>query len=390
MTFSRPSEQGRTATGKDPAIRLPERLSDNLGSVIMALLQEENVNDILLNPDGRIWVNKNGEIKPCGHLPRENSEMVLSLMATALGGVVTAEQPIVEGELPLEGSRFEGLMPPLVAGPSFTIRKKPSRIYTLEEYDQNGTLPPGCLDVIREAIKMRRNIMVSGGTGSGKTTFVNAIIHGMAELCPAHRLAVIEDTAELQPASENVITMRTSDFVDIKKLVEVTMRLRPDRILVGEVRNGAALEVLKAWNTGHPGGTSTIHANSARHTLSRLEQLILEVSESPMRQLVGEAIDLVVFLKSTPQGRVVEELAEVDYDEVSNQYLLNYYVKPRRRTPLAATNPLPTEASTYTENHKLCARRYCPCPWPFWPRRPYRPRPWLPAALPNFRPLSKR
>jgi type IV secretion system protein VirB11 len=321
----------------EPERRLKTRLAHNLGSLVLDSLNDENVVEVLLNPDGRLWVDKFGSgLKPRGQLSRENGELAISLMASSLKSTVTPERPIVEGELPLDGSRFEGLMPPVVAGPAFAIRKKATRIFSLGEYVRDGILPPDCLDIISEAIKMHRNILVVGGTGSGKTTFVNAIIRGMADLCPDDRLVIIEDTAELQAASENVVILRTSDFVSIQRLVEATMRLRPDRILVGEVRNGAALDLLKAWNTGHPGGVATIHANSAKGGLKRLEQLIAEVSLAPMRELVAEAIDLVVFIKRSAQGRRIEEMAEVDFDEASGQYTLHYHIRPSGRAVPAA------------------------------------------------------
>jgi type IV secretion system protein VirB11 len=337
MSISQSPGQNGAETVSEPERRLKTRLAHNLGDLVLEYLRDEQVTEIALNPDGRLWVEKTGAApKPFGRLARENSEMVISLMASSLKSAVTPERPIVEGELPLDGSRFEGLMPPVVAGPTFTIRRKASRIFMLAEYLRDGILPPDCLDIINEAIKMRRNILVVGGTGSGKTTFVNAVIQGIADLCPAHRLVIIEDTAELQAASENVIVMRTSASVNIQKLVEATLRLHPDRILVGEVRNGAALELLKAWNTGHLGGVATIHANSARGGLRRLEQLIAEVSLAPMRELIAEAVDLVVFLQRTAQGRRVSELAEVGFDEVSGQYLFHYHIKPYGRAAYAA------------------------------------------------------
>jgi len=166
--------------------------------------------------------------------------------------------------------------------------------------------------VIRSAISSRLNIVISGGTGSGKTTLANAVIAEIVENAPDDRLVILEDTAEIQCAASNAVSLHTSDTIDMARLLKSTMRLRPDRIIVGEVRDGAALTLLKAWNTGHPGGVSTIHSNSAMSALRRLEQLTAEVSQQPMREVIGEAVDLVVSIERTPKGRRVRDVVHVD------------------------------------------------------------------------------
>lgn len=292
--------------------RLHANLEYNLGPVIMAALGDPDVIEIMLNPDQTLWIEKLGQgMVQHGTLPAHQGRLIISLVASALETTVTVERPIVEGELPLDGSRFEGLLPPIVAGPSFTIRKKASRVFTLDEYVASGALDETARGILDAAVAERRNILVVGGTGSGKTTFVNAIIDSISGLCPADRLLIIEDTAELQSQSPNTVFLRSSDFVPMQRLVKVTMRFRPTRILVGEVRDGAALDLLKSWNTGHPGGVATVHANNAAGGLIRLEQLVAEVTPAPMQPLIAEAIDLVCFIERTPTGRRISEIVRV-------------------------------------------------------------------------------
>lgn len=292
--------------------RLLSNLKHNLGPVVGAALTDPDVVEIVLNPDGMLWIERAGEpMATAGPMDAEKGRLVISLVASALGTTVTPERPVVEGELPSDGSRFEGLMPPIVAAPSFAIRKRCARIVSLADYVSAGIMPASVRDVLVQAVIDHRNILVVGGTGTGKTTLVNGIIQAMADLCPSDRLVIIEDTSELQSASANTVFLRSSDHVSIRDLVRATMRLRPDRILVGEVRGGEALDLLKAWNTGHSGGVATVHANGAMAGLIRLEQLISEASASPMQALIGEAVDLVLYLRRTRAGREVAQVARV-------------------------------------------------------------------------------
>ena len=303
--------------------RLLANLEHNLGPVIMQSLCDPDVVEIMLNPDGNLWIEKLGQdMQQVSSLPPAQVRLIISLVASGLETVVTTENPIVEGELPLDGSRFEGLLPPVVSGPSFTIRKKASRVFSLEDYVAAGILNTECLVAIHTALVKRKNILVVGGTGSGKTTLVNALIHALSDLCPDDRLLILEDTMELQSRSKNAVFFRTSDFVGMSRLVKVTMRYRPDRIIVGEVRDGAALDLLKAWNTGHPGGIATVHANSATEGLDRLEELIAEATPAPKQKLIGKSVGLVIFIERAPGGRRVSEILEVIGHEAGiNQYL---------------------------------------------------------------------
>lgn len=304
--------------------RITEKLKRELGPMICGLLEDSSVIEIMLNPDGTLWVERLGTpMEHIGALAASQAESLMGTVASTLKTQITAANPILECELPLDGSRFEALIPPVVAGPTFTIRKKAVKIFTLADYVEAGIMTEAQCDAVEAAGRNRRNVLVVGGTGTGKTTLTNAIIDFMAKACPQDRLAIIEDTGELQCSAANVVTMRAVDHVDMTRLLKATMRLRPDRILVGEVRDGAALALLKAWNTGHPGGAATVHANSATAGLIRMEQLVAEATQAAMQALIAEAIDLIVSIEKTGGGRRVKEVVRVEgHDGV------NYVTKP--------------------------------------------------------------
>jgi len=283
--------------------RLLDNLRHNCGPLIMGALEDEEVIEIMLNPDGSLWIERYGQDHECiGEIPPAQGRLILSLTASGLNITVNDKNPIVEGEFPLDGSRFEGTYPPIVGpGPSFSLRKKASRVFTLTEYLAAGSITAEVVSIIHDAVLRRLNIVVVGGTSSGKTTFVNAVIHAISELTPSHRLIILEDTAELQSKSPNTVFFRTSPVasVDMRVLAKTSMRYAPKRILVGEVRDMAALEMLKLWNTGHPGGVSTFHADSADEALPRLEELVEEAGFGPKRALIGRAVDLAVYMEKT-------------------------------------------------------------------------------------------
>jgi type IV secretion system protein VirB11 len=287
--------------------RLLESLRYNCGPLIMDALEDKEVIEIMLNPDGSLWIERYGQDhERIGDISPAQGRLILSLTASGLDITVNDKSPIVEGEFPLDGSRFEGTFPPIVGpGPSFSLRKKASKVFTLAEYLSAGSITAQVIEIIHEAVKRRWNIMVVGGTSSGKTTFVNAVIHAISELTPSHRLLILEDTAELQSKSPNTVFFRTSVLanVDMRTLAKVSMRYAPKRILVGEVRDAAALELLKLWNTGHPGGVGTFHADSAEEALSRLEELIEEAGLGPKQKLIGRAVDLVVYMEKTTDNQ---------------------------------------------------------------------------------------
>ena len=247
--------------------RLLASLEHNCGPVIMDAVHDPDVLEIMLNPDGKIWTEKYGQDQQCvGELSIPQGKLILSLVASALDLTVDAKSPVVEGSFPLDGSRFEGTFPPIVGpGASFSMRKKASRIITMDEYLASCVITPEVLPILDDAIVSRKNIVVVGGTSSGKTTFCNGVIHRLDQLCPNDRLLILEDTAELQSSAQNAVFFLTSELAGIgmRQLTKVCMRYAPRRIFVGEVRDSAALELLKLWNTGHPGGIGTFHAGAS-------------------------------------------------------------------------------------------------------------------------------
>lgn len=303
----------RTGGARSSRDRLIRKLRDALGEEICGALDDAAVVEVMLNPDGCLFVERLGQLmQPLATLDLGAAEVIIGSVAHALQTEADSERPIISGELPIGGHRFEGLLPPVVAAPSFTIRRRASRLIPLEGYLRDGSMTAIQASIIREAIAGRSNIVICGGTGSGKTTLANAVIAEVVGIAPQDRIVILEDTAEIQCAAENVVALHTSDSADMARLLKSTMRLRPDRIVVGEVRDGAALTLLKAWNTGHPGGVTTIHSNSALSALRRLEQLTAEVSQQPMHAVIGEAVDLVVSIERAGHGRRITDVMQVN------------------------------------------------------------------------------
>lgn len=312
------TDEGRIQARDESSRRLAESMKRQLG-VFCQLLSERDVVELMLNADGRLWVDRLGQsMAAVGALPVSAAESFIATVASTLRGTITRENPILECELPqqppFDGSRFEALIPPVVSAPVFTIRRKASAVFSLEDYERQGIMTVWQRAAIEMAVAERQNILVVGGTTTGKTTLTNAIIDQMVKAAPDHRLVIIEDTAEIQCAAPNAVIMRATDTVDMQRLLKATLRLRPDRIIVGEVRGGEALAMLKAWNTGHPGGVCTVHANHARAGLTRIEQMIAEVSQTAMHALIGEAVDLIVAIVriDTAPGRRISEVVAVN------------------------------------------------------------------------------
>lgn len=282
-----------------------------MGPTIAAALADPRTQEIMVNPDGALRLDRLGEgrIDTGTRLEAAEAERIIRLVASHVRAEVHAGAPIVSAELP-SGERFEGLLPPVAPAPCFSIRKPAARLYTLLDYVADGIMAPVQADMLRRAVVDRRNILVAGGTSSGKTTLANALLAEMATL--DERVIIIEDTRELQCAAHDMVALRTKPgIVSMTDLVRSTLRLRPDRIIVGEVRGAEALDMLKAWNTGHPGGIATVHANSAHAALYRLEQLVAEGVVTVPRRLIAEAIDMVVFIRGRGTGRRIESVAEV-------------------------------------------------------------------------------
>ncbi|MDZ4111412.1 MAG: P-type conjugative transfer ATPase TrbB [Brevundimonas sp.] len=298
------------------AERKLEALRHALGDTVLAALVEPAVVEILANPDGRLILDRSGEGRrdTGATLSAEARERVVRLIADYVGETVTRDDPRLSGVLPGTGERFQGLLPPVTAAPAFSIRKRPAVIWTLEDYVAGGTMTEGQAGVLRAAATGRLNILISGGTGSGKTTLANAVLAEPA--FAGDRVFLVEDTPELQCSAWDVVavlTRRQPIPIGVVDLVRDALSMRPDRIVVGEMRDGAAaLETLKSWNTGHPGGLSTIHANSADDVLRRIEDLIAEVSTRTPRRAIAQAVDRIVHIRRTATGRQVEAVLGVE------------------------------------------------------------------------------
>jgi len=299
-----------------------------MGPVIATALTDPHVIEIMLNPDGVLRLDKLGEgrIDTGQRIGASEAERIIRLVASHVRTEIHAGAPIISAELPplidgQVGERFEGILPPVALAPCFTIRKPAARVYTLGDYVVDGMMAPIQAEILRRAVFDRKNILVAGGTSSGKTTLANALLNEMASL--NERVILLEDTRELQCPAPDTVALRTRPGVaGLADLVRSTLRLRPDRIIVGEVRGGEALDMIKSWNTGHPGGIATVHANSAQTALYRLEQLVAESVVTVPRRLIAEAIDLVVFIRGRGTGRRIETVAEVSSLDADGNYVV--------------------------------------------------------------------
>src|SRR5208282_4326857 len=231
--------------------RLDELLRRQLGPRLLAAIDDPNVTEIIVNEDGRVWFES---------YAKGMHEAGLVIAASQVESLVNSVNPIVEGELLIGGIRFEGLLPPVARKPCCVMRKPAQVLYTLDDYVRDEILSDTHAGVLREAVDSRHSVVIAGGTGSGKTTLAGALINEMVlRSDPNERYVIIEDTLEIQCRAKNLVQLHTAEAADMTRLVRTTMRLRPDRIIIGEVRGAEALALLKAWNTGHPGGVTTIH-----------------------------------------------------------------------------------------------------------------------------------
>ncbi len=296
------------------AARFDELLRLQLGPQLLAAIADPAITDIMYNADGRLWCEAHGRgLYEAGFaLPGSKVEALIGIVATSLGMVANRDHPIVEGVLPIERIRFEGVLPPVAARASFAMRKPSKVLYTFDDYIRDHILTAQQAGVFRDAVARKLNILIAGGTGSGKTTLAATLINEMAALSdPNDRYILLEDTPEIQCTAANLQTMWTSQTVDLTELVRISMRMRPTRILIGEVRGREALGFLKALLTGHPGGCCTVHAGSARGALDRLETLVQEAGVPPQPRLIAETINLIGFIEQTKGQRRVTELVRV-------------------------------------------------------------------------------
>lgn len=293
--------------------RSARMLRTALGPAIAGFLEDPMTIEVMLNPDGRRWIDRLSEgLSDTGAtLSPADGERIVRLVAHHVGAEVHAARPRVSAELPGTGERFEGLLPPVVTAPCFAIRKPAVAVFTLADYVAAGIMTETQADLLRDGVATRANILVAGGTSTGKTTLTNALLAEVAG--SSDRVVIIEDTRELQCTAPNLVALRTKDGVaSLSDLVRSSLRLRPDRIPIGEVRGAEALDLLKAWGTGHPGGIGTIHAGSALGALRRMEQLIQEAVITVPRALIAETIDLIAVLSGRGANRHLAELACVE------------------------------------------------------------------------------
>src|SRR6201994_274654 len=283
-----------------------------LGPAIARYLGDPSVVEVMLNPDGRLWVDRltEGLADTGERLSAADGERIVRLVAHHVGAEVHPGAPRVSAELPETGERFEGLLPPVVAAPAFAIRKPAVAVFTLDDYVAKGIMSSHQAGALKAAVDARKNILVAGGTSSGKTTLTNALLAEVAKT--SDRVVLIEDTRELQWKAPNFVALRTKDgVISLSDLVRSSLRLRPDRIPIGEVRGAEALDLLKAWGTGHPGGIGTIHAGTALGALRRMEQLIQEAVIAVPRALIAETINVIAVLRGRGSERRLSELALV-------------------------------------------------------------------------------
>ena len=306
--------------------RSARMLRTALGSAIATYLEDDQIVEVMLNPDGRLWVDrlKGGLSETAETISAHDGERIIRLVAHHVGAEVHESAPRISAELPETGERFEGLLPPVVAAPTFAIRKPAVAVFTLDQYVSSRIMTKAQAKSLRAAVENRLNILVAGGTSTGKTTLTNALLAEVAKT--SDRVVLIEDTRELQCQAQNLVALRTKEGVStLTDLVRASLRLRPDRIPIGEVRGPEALDLLKAWGTGHPGGVGTIHAGSGLGALRRLEQLIQEAVVTVPRALISETINILAVLSGRGSERRLKELVQVHGLDANGDYRLTNF-----------------------------------------------------------------
>jgi type IV secretion system protein VirB11 len=294
-----------------------ESMQRYAGPDVMQALGDPAVTEVSRNPhDGSLWVERrgSGRVRLSASLDAAHAEMFLNSVADSVDVVLGAASPCLQATLPalaFRGARLQGFLPPITTGPAFTIRAPSPTVWSLTDHERAGSLAAGHATAIRRAVAERTSVLVAGGTNSGKTTLANALLHEMHRVTPDDRLIVLEDTAELRPVSANHLALCTPPGGTLAALVKATLRSSPDRIIVGEVRDASALDLLDAWTTGHPGGCATVHAETPVGALRRLDRLAQRAGVPPQPELVAEAVGLVVLTVGGARGRHVAAVARV-------------------------------------------------------------------------------
>lgn len=308
-----------------------ELLRRQAGPLLLDALADPLTIEVMLNPDGRLWQERFGEpMKIIGTMEWFRADALIRIVASLLRKTITWDDPLLNGEFPLDNSRFSGAVPPVVAAPAFAIRRKASKIFTLEDYLAANVMTSQQHEILCKSIADRKNILVVGGPSSGKTTLTNALLGQIVKQHPEFRIFVFEDTGEIQCFGENVVFYHTTDTVDMGKLLENPgLRMRPDIICLGEIRNHAALDLMDAWNTGNDGGVATMHSTSAERGLSRLRNLISKhpLKPSEIEEVIGESVQRLVFITKTQEGRKVKEILGINgYSKKKQEYEIDVLV----------------------------------------------------------------
>ena len=318
----------------DPCDRIEELLGRYLGASILSAMGDPDVTEVYVNPQDcaiRFDTRSRGKLASGETIDRHRVEMFLNAVATRLGVTLTSSNPRLEAELPTRifaGVRLQGFVPPVTSGPAFNIRKPASAIHTLDEYVAAGILSGDQATVLAEAVARRRNVLVVGGTNTGKTTLANALLKAITDQFPADRIVILEDTVELRCAACDQLALRTTATVSLAELLRSALRTSPSRIIVGEVRGPEALDLLDAWATGHPGGVATLHASSAAGALHRLDRLAQRANVPPQAELVAEAVHLVVLIDGCHARRRVTDIARVRGLDADGRFILDRVQSP--------------------------------------------------------------
>lgn len=311
----------------EATLRRWDMLECNLGADILKCMHDDDVFEVIVNPDGMLWVDtfSSGFVNTGIRIEPETTKRIIYCVASLSGQVIDlAKDPSLQADIPsshlFANARFQAELPAIVEAPSFNIRKHSKNVFTLNDYVEQGTMTERQREIIIQSIHEGKNLIAAGGTKSGKTTLLNAILSEISNL--GERIITIEDTKELNCTATNKVALYTTDAVDMDSLLRKTLRLSPNRIVVGEVRGKEALTLIDAWSTGHRGGCSTVHSNSALETLFRLEEMVSRVSLTPQQAAISRAIDVVVYLRYKNTNRKLEEIVAVDgFDNVKKEYI---------------------------------------------------------------------